>query len=174
MQLAFIQNKIYEIRGQKVMLDFDLAEMYEVQTRVLKQAVRRNMKSFPFDFMFELTAEELISLRSQIVTLKNNGRGKHPKYLPFAFTEQGVSMLSGVLNSQKAIDVHIAIMRTFVLVRQHALNYKDLQTQLQKLEKTNNKKFKEIYTALNMLINDKEINDAQKAREPIGFKTKSK
>jgi hypothetical protein len=92
MQLQEIQSKIYEIRGQKVMLDFDLAELYETETKVLKQAVRRNINRFPSDFMFELTKEEYHSLRSQNVTLENSGRGKYSKYLPFAFTEQGVAM----------------------------------------------------------------------------------
>jgi hypothetical protein len=125
--------------------------------------------------MFTLTREEYNSLRSQIATLeKGQGRGKYSKYLPSAFTEQGVAMLSSVLNSEKAIEVNIAIIRTFVLVRQHALNYKDLQENLQKLEKKYNKNFKEIYTALNLLIEDKTIQDAQANREPIGFKTKNK
>ncbi len=173
MQLSLIQSKIYEIRGQKVMLDFDLAEMYEVETRVLKQAVKRNIKRFPTDFMFELTKEEFDSLRSQIVTLKNTGRGQHSKYLPYAFTEQGVSMLSSVLNSEKAIEVNIAIIRTFVLIRQHALNYKDLQQKLQMLEKKYNKNFKEIYHALNLLVEDKTQQQELANREPIGFKTTS-
>ncbi len=155
------------------MLDFDLAEMYEVETRVLKQAVKRNIKRFPTDFMFELTKEEFDSLRSQIVTLKNTGRGQHSKYLPYAFTEQGVSMLSSVLNSEKAIEVNIAIIRTFVLIRQHALNYKDLQQKLQMLEKKYNKNFKEIYHALNLLIEDKTQQQELANREPIGFKTTS-
>lgn len=173
MQLSLIQSKIYEIRGQKVMLDFDLAEMYEVETRVLKQAVRRNLNRFPIDFMFELTKEELNSLRSQIVTLKKTARGQHQKYLPFAFTEQGVSMLSSVLNSEKAIEVNIAIIRTFVLVRQHLLDFKERQAQLQKLEKKTNKNFKEIYQALNLLLEDKQQQQELNNREPIGFKTKS-
>lgn len=100
MQISLIQNKIYEIRGMKVMLDFDLAEMYGVETRRLKEAVRRNTLRFPADFMFELTREEYNSLRSQIATLEK-GRGKFTKYSPFAFTEQGVAMLSSVLNSEK-------------------------------------------------------------------------
>ncbi len=170
MQLSLVQSKIYEIRGQKVMLDFDLAEMYEVETKRLKEAVKRNHSRFPSDFMFSLTQKEFQSLRSQIVTSKRGGT----RYLPSAFTEQGVAMLSSVLNSEKAIEVNIAIIRIFVLVRQHALNYKDLQDKLQKLEKENNKNFKEIYQALNLLIDDKSIQDAQAAREPIGFKTKSK
>ena len=93
MNLEIIQNKIFEIRGCKVMLDFDLANLYDIETKVLKQAVRRNLNRFPVDFMFELTSDEYNSLRSQFVTLKN-GRGQHLKYLPFAFTEQGIAMLS--------------------------------------------------------------------------------
>ena len=112
-----IQEKIHIIRGEKVMLDYDLAEMYGMETRTLKQAVRRNINRFPPDFMFELTKEEHVSLSSQFVTLKT-GRGQHSKYLPFAFTEQGVAMLSSILNSETAIEVNIAIMRTFVAVRQ--------------------------------------------------------
>ena len=111
-----IQQKIYVIRGEQVMLDSDLAEMYGMETRALKQAVRRNINRFPSDFMFQLTKEEYDSLRSQIVTLKK-GRGQHSKYLPYAFTEQGVAMLSSILNSDTAIEVNIAIMRTFVAVR---------------------------------------------------------
>ena len=113
-----IQNKVHTLRGCKIMLDFDLAELYEIETKVLKQAVRRNIERFPDDFMFELTREEYLSLRSQIVTLEK-GKGRHAKYLPFAFTEQGVAMLSSVLNSYKAIQVNITIMRAFVSIRQH-------------------------------------------------------
>ncbi len=114
MDLQLIQNKIYHIRGKKVMLDFDLAELYEVQTKALNQAVKRNIERFPEDFMFQLSEEDV--LRSQFVTL-NKGRGQHRKYLPFAFTEQGVSMLSGVLRSKKAVEVNIKIMRAFVEMR---------------------------------------------------------
>ena len=154
------------------MLDFDLAELYGVQTKVLKQSIRRNIKRFPQDFMFELTKEEFNSLRSQIVTLKS-GRGQHSKYLPHAFTEQGVAMLSSILNSDKAIGVNIAIMRTFVLIREHYLNFKDLQEKLKQLEDKYNNNFKEIYEALNLLIRKKAIEDQQCKRERIGFKTKS-
>ena len=110
MELQVIQNKIHEIRGQRTMLDFDLAEMYEVETRVLKQAVRRNINRFPKDFMFELTKDEYNSLTSQIVTLKEKGRGQHRKYMPFAFTEQGVSMLASVLKSDIAVQISISII----------------------------------------------------------------
>ncbi|RGD16016.1 ORF6N domain-containing protein, partial [Parabacteroides sp. AM25-14] len=117
MELQTIQNKIHEIRGQKVMLDFDLAEMYGIETRVLKQAVRRNPKRFEGnDFMFELTKEELS--RSQFVTL-NKGRGNNFKYMPFAFTELGVAMLSSVLNSDIAIEINRNIMRAFVAIRNY-------------------------------------------------------
>ncbi len=154
MQLSVIQNKIHEIRGIKVMLDFDLAEMYEVETRVLKQAVKRKITRFPADFMFELTRPEYNFLRSQIVILEK-GRGKYSKYLPYAFTEQGVAMLSSVLNSEKAIQLNIIIIRTFVLVRQHLLNYEELQGKIKKLEKKYNKSFNDIYKVLELLLNDK-------------------
>lgn len=127
MELQPIQSKIYEIRGQRVMLDFDLAELYQVETRALKQAVRRNIERFEgYDFMFELSENEYNALkdrlRSQIVTLKTDGRGKYPKYAPFAFTEMGVAMLSSVLRSETAIRVNRAIMRTFVAMRQMLTN----------------------------------------------------
>jgi len=134
MELQTIQNKIYEIRGQKVMLDFDIAELYDVETRVLKQAVRRNIDRFPQDFMFEITREEYNSLRSQFVTLNKVGRGQHSKYNPFAFTQEGIAMLSSVLRSKKAIEVNIAIMRAFVFIRQYALTHKDLTDKLKELE----------------------------------------
>lgn len=113
--LQIIQSKIYEIRGQKVMLDFDLAELYGIETKVLKQAVKRNQKRFPSDFMFELTKEEFNSLRSQFVT--SNKRGG-TRYMPFAFTEQGVAMLSSILNSEVAIEINISIIRAFIAIRQ--------------------------------------------------------
>lgn len=113
----FIQDIIYDIRGVKVMLDYDLASMYEVDVSQLKRQVRRNIDRFPEDFMFELTAEEVSALRCQNGILKT-GRGQHSKYLPFAFTEEGVAMLSGVLRSKVAVQVNINIMRAFVAVRQ--------------------------------------------------------
>ena len=144
MQIEIIQERIHEIRGQKVMLDFDLAELYCTETKVLKQAVRRNIDRFPVDFMFELKKEEYDQcLRSQIVTL-DIGRGKHVKYLPFAFTEQGVAMLSSVLKSKKAIEVNISIMRVFVFIRQYALSHKDLTDRLRELENRYNLQFSDI------------------------------
>ena len=115
--IAIIENKIYEIRGQKVMLDFDLAEMYGVETKRLKEQVRRNIERFPAEFMFELTKEEVAISRSQIATL-NKGRGYNIKYAPFAFGELGIAMLSSVLNSKTAIEINRGIMRAFVVVRQ--------------------------------------------------------
>lgn len=133
MQLQTIQSKIYEVRGQKVMLDFDLAELYEVETKRLKEAVRRNIERFPSDFMFELTRDEYNSLRTQFATIED-GRGKYSKYNPFAFTEHGVTMLASVLRSSKAIEVNIQIVRAFVYLRQYALTYKELADRLKKLE----------------------------------------
>ena len=170
MQVTTLQSKIYEIRGQKVLLDFDLALLYEVETKVLNQSVKRNSKRFPVDFMFQLTAEEYHSLRSQFVTLENVGRGKYSKYLPFAFTEQGVAMLSGILNSDVAINVNIAIMRTFVMIRKYALDHKELNTKLLEMETKYDKKFNDVYEALNYLIKKEEKETAQKERKQIGFK----
>ena len=130
-QLQVIQSKIYEIRGQKVMLDRDLAELYQVTTSNLNKAVKRNLKRFPPDFMFQLTEEEWEILRFQNGIIKK-GRGEHTKYLPHAFTEQGLAMLSGLLNSDIAIQVNINIMRAFVAVRQMiALPPTDKLTELQ-------------------------------------------
>ena len=157
-----IANYIYIIRGEKVMLDLDLAILYGVETRVLKQAVRRNIKRFPSDFMFELTQDEYRSLRSQFVTLK---RGQHSKYPPFAFTEQGVAMLSGILNSDRAIKVNIAIMRTFVQLRKLLQTHKELADKIDKLEQKYDKQFKIVFTALKQLIKEEE-----KPRSKIGFK----
>jgi len=126
-----IVTKIIFLRGEKVLLDRDLAELYSVETRVLKQAVRRNRKRFPEDFMFELTEDENRALRSQNVTLK---RGQHSKYLPFAFTEQGVAMLSSVLNSDRAVEVNIAIMRAFVQLRKMIASNEQLARKLEELE----------------------------------------
>jgi len=141
MELQLIQNKIYTIRGCKVMIDFDLAEMYGIETRVLKQAVRRNIDRFDGDdFMFELTPDEVQEFsRSQFVTL-NRGRGSNLKYAPFAFTELGVAMLSSVLNSKTAIEINRGIMRAFVTVRQIMLNppmnsVAELQTEMRELKK---------------------------------------
>lgn len=169
MQLQTIQSKIFEIRGAKVMLDYDLAHLYETETRVLKQAVRRNIERFPDDFMFELTREEYNVLRSQSVMLEI-GKGKHSKYLPFAFTEQGVAMLASILNSSKAIEVNIAIVRAFVFLRQYALTHKDLTDKLKELENKYNKQFKDVYEAINYLLQKDKQQTEQKERKQIGYK----
>jgi hypothetical protein len=130
----FVMSKIHMVRNQKVMLDYDLADLYNVETKVLNQSVKRNRDRFPDDFMFQLTREEWEFLRSQFVTLET-GKGKHSKYLPFAFTEQGVAMLSGVLNSPTAILVHIQIIRVFAKMHQLLLTHKDILLQLEKIEK---------------------------------------
>ena len=135
MELSIIHERIHEIRGKKVILDKDLAELYGVETRILKQAVRRNIQRFPEDFMFEVTEKELSNLRSQFVISRWGGS----RYQPYAFTEQGIAMLSSVLNSEKAIQVNIAIMRAFVLMRQYALNIQELALKIQELEKTYDK-----------------------------------
>ena len=135
--LILVQNLIYEIRGKKVMLDFDLAKLYGIETRVLKQAVRRNIDRFPGDFMMELSIEEfngiMASSRSQNVTLDKSKRGTNTKYKPFAFTELGVAMLSSVLNSETAIQANIAIMRAFVQVREYLMAASTVSAELKEL-----------------------------------------
>ena len=146
-----IKNKIYLIRGQKVMLDRDLAKLYRVKTKVLNQAIHRNIKRFPGDFMFQLTKEELEILRSQIVTSRWGGR----RYLPYAFTEQGIAMLSSVLKSERAIQVNIAIMRAFVRLRQILFTHKELAGKLRQLEykvDSHDKEIKAIFDAIRKLM----------------------
>lgn len=166
MELKIIHQKILIIRGQKVMLDFDLAELYEVQTKALNQAVKRNIERFPKDFMFQLNGEEWDDLtnRSQIVT----GSQKHreSKSLPYAFTEQGVAMLSGVLRSKKAVEVNIAIMRTFVMLRRYALTYDELAQRIEELEE----KYDDVHEVLNQLLLGKEEEEDWEKRERIGFR----
>ena len=161
MELELIQSKIYEIRGIKVMLDFDLAALYEVETKSLNLSVKRNALRFPSDFMFQLTLDEWNQLRFQIETSKRGGR----RYLPYAFTEQGLAMLSGILNSEKAINVNIAIMRAFVMIRQYALTYKDLTDRLKEIEG----KFTDIYDAINYLLSKDKANEDHRTRKRIGF-----
>jgi hypothetical protein len=189
MELSVIQSKIYEIRGCKVMLDTDLAEMYQVETRVLKQAVRRNISRFPDDFMFELTKKEYDSLRSQFVILKDESRGQHSKYLPYVFTQEGVAMLSGVLRSPVAIQVNINIMRAFVAVRDYLLNgspvwkIEELYLMVKNLEQDfrdhvkdweedsleNEKKFDELYIAFTKLAAKEQLASHKTPRQPVGF-----
>jgi len=141
--VEMIEKKIYLIRGHKVMLDSDLAELYGVATKVLLQAVKRNLNRFPEDFMFMLKYQDVAALRSQIVTLKK-GRGEHRKYLPYVFTEQGVAMLSSVLNSERAVQVNIAIMRAFVKLREMLSTNKELAIKLAQLERKIEKHDEEI------------------------------
>ena len=171
-----VMNKIYYIRGQKVMLDSILAELYGVETKVLNQAVKRNIVRFPSDFMFELTQQEYESLRSQIVTLKK--RGNHSKYLPNVFTEQGVAMLSSVLRSPQAIQVNIQIMRVFTRIRQMVADYTSLQLEIaeikhavekiSKKQEGQNKNVELIFEYIDRLQEKLEI-PATTERKPIGY-----
>lgn len=163
MELQVIQNKIYEIRGCRVMLDFDLAELYQVPTKALKQAVKRNIQRFPDDFIFELTDNEWEILRSQIVTSRWGGT----RYYPFAFTEQGVAMLSSVLRSEVAIEVNISIMRAFVKIREFSSAYAELNQKLETFMIETNMQFNDIYQALTELASKKEFED--RPRNKVGF-----
>ena len=147
--VEMIERKIYLIRGDKVLLDGDLAELYGVEVKHLKRQVRRNLTRFPEDFMFELRKEEYDSLRSHFGTLK---RGEHIKYLPYAFTEQGVAMLSSVLNSERAIHVNIAIMRAFVKLREMLATHKDLARKLNEMENKYDAQFKVVFDAIRQLM----------------------
>jgi phage regulator Rha-like protein len=164
--IELIASKIYLIRNVKVMLDRDLAELYGVETKVLKQAVRRNIDRFPTDFMFELTKNEYQSLRSQIVTLK---RGQHSKYAPFAFTEHGVLMLSSVLNSERAIQANIQIMRTFTKLREALLDNKDLRKELEELKQLTEDRFRIVFETLDQLLTIE-----SKPKKKIGYTVKEK
>ncbi len=180
MELQVIQNKIYEIRGERVMLDVDLAEMYGVETKRLKETVRRNSKRFPADFMFELHKKEWDNLRSQIATSSWGGA----RYQPFAFTEQGVAMLSGLLHSDIAIEVNISIMRAFVAIRKYLypVPAKSIEERVKALEEADEellkdvndlsedtrRQFDDIYIALSELSEKRR--EADKPRNPVGFR----
>ena len=164
MELQIIQSKIYEIRGIRVLLDFDLAEMYQVETKNLKRAVRRNIERFPEDFMFELTESENEDLRCNFGTSSWGGS----RYPPFAFSEQGVAQLSSVLNSSLAIQVNISIIRAFVTLRQYALGYAELNQKLEMFMIETNMQFNDIYQALTELAAKKE--EENKLRKPIGYR----
>lgn len=168
MQIEKIQTKIYEIRGQKVMLDSDLAELYEVETRILNQAVKRNIDIFPEDFMFQLSLNEWESMSSQFVMTYPMKRPKSA--LPFAFTEHGVTMLANVLKSKKARQTSIAIVRAFIALKQFVLTYKELSEKLHELENKYDKQFNDIYEAINYLIQKDNQETEQKQRKRIGFK----
>jgi phage regulator Rha-like protein len=150
-----IERRILLIRGQKVMLDAHLAELYGVSTKRLNEQVRRNSTRFPDDFMFQLTKDEADALRSHFATLEK-GRGKHRKYLPYVFTEQGVAMLSSVLNSERAILVNVEIMRTFVRLREILATHKDLARKLEELEKKYDEQFRVVFEALRQLMTPSE------------------
>ena len=167
MHLITIQNKIYEINGIKIMLDFDLAELYEVETRVLNQAIKRNIDSFPADFMFRLTTEEWEEVSSSQIVMTS----KRPKSaLPDAFTEHGVTMLASVLKSPKARKMNIAIVRAFVALRKALLNIENLKSQIQELETKYDKQFDDIFEAIQFLITDSGSSDKKSERVKIGYK----
>ena len=153
-----IHQKIFTLRGKKIMLDEDLAGLYQVETRVLNQAVQRNIERFPNDFMYQLNKEEYENLKSQFVISSFKEHGGRRK-LPYAFTENGVYMLSAVLKSQVAIEVSIEIMRTFTKLREFSLHYNALAKQLIELGRKNDKEFRKIYTILNELIADTKATD---------------
>ena len=179
-----IQNRIYEIKGERVMLDKDLATLYQTETKALNLAVKRNIKRFPKDFMFQLTKEEFEGLRFQIETLEKsdkplrlqNETSKNrggTRYLPYAFTEQGVAMLSGILNSDRAINMNIAIMRTFVEVRRVLLKQTDLKEQLKEIKENlgeHDKQLNQIYDAMENLLDEKAAQKKWDERKRIGYK----
>jgi len=159
-----VERRIYVVRGHKVMLDSDLADLYEVETKVLLQAVRRNVERFPNDFMFQLDVNETTNLRSQFVTssLRHGGR----RYLPYAFTEQGIAMLSSVLRSKRAIQVNIAIMRTFVKLRELLKTHKDLAEKIEALENKYDKNFRVVFKVIYKLMEKDEL----PKQKQIGFR----
>jgi predicted DNA binding protein len=159
-----IQNKIHIINGQKVMLGFDLAELYEVQTKVLIQSVKRNIDRFPEDFMFKIDVNNVPNLKSQFVTSSYGGRRK----AVYAFTEQGVAMLSSVLNSKKAIQVNIQIMRAFTKLRQMIINYSELKDKIEELENTYDENFRIVFQLIKNMLHEEE-----KPKEQIGFRVKT-
>ncbi len=169
MDLQIIQNNIFEVRGCRVMLDYHLAELYQVETRALKQAVKRNIERFPGDFMFVLTQEEAnlllyIGVSQNVIPPAYN----FGVAMPMAFTEQGVAMLSSVLRSKVAIEVNISIMRAFVLMRQMAIGYEELSRRIEELEVSTDAQFNELYQALTQLLSQSK---QQKERRPVGFVT---
>ena len=163
--VEFIENKIYFIRNKKVMLDSDLAELYGVSTKRLNEQVRRNIDRFPEDFMFVLTKEEVDFLRSQIATLKK-GRGQHSKYLPYAFTEHGAIMAATILNSSRAVEMSIFVVRAFVKLREMLISHKDLKQKIAEMENIYDSQFKIVFNAIKELMSPPE-----KPARKIGFKT---
>ncbi|MBX2932524.1 MAG: ORF6N domain-containing protein [Chitinophagaceae bacterium] len=178
-----IQNRICEIRGERVMLDRDLATLYEIETKALNLAVKRNIKRFPKDFMFQLTKEEWDNIRFRVETLEKQQKPLRlqietskrggTRYLPYAFTEQGVAMLSGILNSDRAINMNIAIMRAFVAIRQITLQQMDIKEQLKEIKQRigeHDTQLSQIYDAMENLLDEKAAQRKWDARERIGFK----
>jgi ORF6N domain len=180
-----IQNRIYEIRGGRVMLDFDIAALYGVETRVLNQAVKRNGDRFPEDFMFQLTGIEWQLLSKQIIHYQSVNapssqfvmislpKNRSDKYLPFAFTEQGVSMVSGVLRSERAVQMHIAIMRAFVAVRKVLIEQNDFREQIRQIREKlgeHDAQLSQIYEALENMLDEKAEQRKWEDRVRIGFK----
>ena len=179
-----IQNRIYEIRGERVMLDFDLAALYAVSTKVLNQAVKRNSKRFPKDFMFRLSHDEWKSIWSQIVTTSETGKSTRSQTVttfqasrrkdntPYAFTEQGVAMLSGILNSDKAIAMNIAIMRAFVEIRRVLIQESDLREQLKQIKERigeHDVQLNQLYDAMENLLDENVAQQKWEERKRIGF-----
>jgi phage regulator Rha-like protein len=191
--ITTIQNKIYEIRGERVMLDFDLAELYGTETKRLKEAVKRNSKRFPPDFIFELTQDEFAGLRSQIATSNTEATAKTnttkgslkpqietskrggTRYMPFAFTEHGVTMLASVLNSEKAIKMNIAIVRAFITLRSLVVHNHEILNQLMELRDRigeHDTQLNQIYDALENLLDKQATIEKWEQRQKIGFKKK--
>ena len=167
MLLVTIQNKIHEINGIKIMLDFDLAVLYEVETRVLNQAIKRNIESFPDDFMFRLSKEEWERLMSSQSVMTS----KRPKTaLPYAFTEHGVTMLASVLKSPKARKMNIAIVRAFIALRKTLLNIDTIQIHIKELESKYDKQFDDIFEAIQFLITESKVIESKSERVKIGYK----
>ena len=166
-----LNNLILLIRGRKVMLSYHLADLYEVQVRALLQAVKRNSERFPSEFMFQLTAEETNSLRSQTVILNTGQRGQNIKYLPYAFTQEGVAMLSSVLRSPRAVLVNIAIMRTFVRLRELMNSQHELAKKIETLERRYNGQFQVVFNSIHKLINaqPKELVRVPASKRKVGF-----
>ena len=162
MEIEVIQNKIHEIRGFKVMLDFDIAELYQIENKRLKASVRRNINRFPEDFVFELSEKEFTNLRTKISSSSYGGT----RYMPYAFTEQGIAMLSSVINTDKAIEINISIMRTFVTIRKYASEYIELAKKIHEIES----QMPDIYNALNFLMDKEKTKDLMEERTKIGYK----
>ena len=153
-----IKSKIYSVRAKEVMLDKDLAELYQVETRTLNQAVKRNIERFPEDFMFQLTKEEYENLKSQFVTSSSEQHGGVRK-MPYVFTEQGLYMLATVLRSEVAVQVNISIIRTFTKMREFSMHYNALARQIIELEKKHNKKFREVFSRLDDIVKETKKTD---------------